>query len=150
MNNFRKATIQYGIYTTVALILFFFIVKMFGLVHNYNLRFLNIVVIGLGVYICLKNFLKNHYEEFDYLRGLGIGFTVSLITALSFASFVLVYLLLNQEFVTEIKRIELQGDYLNEFSVSLLIFTETLIIGSLITFASMQWLKQKTINSKSK
>ena len=146
MKNIQSHTIKYGLMVFLGLAIFFLIMESVGLVHNFNLRILNAVIVVGGIYFCLKSFKQNKFDHsFTYINGLGVGFFVALISTISFAVFMGIYLFVNPEFMLAIKENEPQGIYMNEFAVIMLILIEGLASGLLITYSCMQFLKPAII-----
>lgn len=145
MKNLDKYTLKYSLLTVAALIGFFFLMKAVGLVHNFNLRMLNALIMGTGVYLCLRNLKRREKGHLDYLTGYGIGAIMSLIVAVLFAAFVGLYINIDTAFMEAIKEKEPMGIYLNRFAVVIVIFIEAMSSGVIFTFSFMQLFKDDVI-----
>lgn len=141
MQFYKKEIALFSTGIAASLIAYFFIMEALGLIHNFNLRLFNLVIIATGIYLCIRH-LKKYSPSFNYIRGLGAGVMTSLFNALLFSIFICIYLFSNPDFMAEVKAVEPQGMYLNEFSVAFLLFIELTAAGALVAFVSMQWLKK--------
>ncbi len=144
----NKTSIEYnglraGLFILIGLLAFFLIMKVAGLVHNLELRALNLIIMAGGVYFAIKSIKKNN-PDFDYLKGIGTGILAALSSSLIFALFNLFYLIaINPDFMLEIKQTEPFSDYLNPFSVAIVILMEGVSSGILLSFGFMQWFKSR-------
>lgn len=141
MNKSNKQALLYGSITAVLMLIYLAIMTAISQVHNFNLRIFNLVIIGFGVFFAIKNYLKVNNTDSNYMTGLSVGALTSLYTALFFSIIASTILLSNEAFIQEIRRVEPQGKYLNHVSLTAITFIETLLVGLLTSFASMQLLK---------
>lgn len=146
MKTLESNSTKYGILTAVALVTYFLIMRAFGLAQNYQLRFLNGVIMFSGIYFSIVSYKKNqHHPRFEYLEGLGEGVFTALITAVIFTSFLIIYLLIDQPFMNQISQQQLWGHHVRLMGVAIIIFMEALVSGSLFSFICMQRLKQNIL-----
>jgi hypothetical protein len=144
----KKDSIEYngligGITVFIGLVAYFLIMNAVGLGHNLELRALNVVIMGAGVFYSIKS-IKEKNEEFDYFKGIGTGMFTAVSSSFAFAIFIFIYLLSNPEFLQEIKDIEPFGNYLNAFLISFIIIMEGSGSGFFLSFGIMQWYKKRT------
>ncbi|WKV13905.1 DUF4199 domain-containing protein [Marivirga harenae] len=144
----RKDSIEYngllgGILVFIGLTAYFLIMNAIGLEHNLELRALNIIIMGAGVFFSIKS-IKKKNENFDYFKGIGTGMLTAVSSSLAFAIFIFIYLLSNPEFLQEIKEVEPFGNYLNAFLISFIIIMEGAGSGFFLSFGIMQWYKKRT------
>ena len=59
---------NYGLKIAGCLIAFFLLMKLVGLVHHYELRFLNVIIQVGGIYLALKKFKQTHADRCGILR----------------------------------------------------------------------------------
>ena len=85
-------TLRYGILIAVALISYFFIVRALGLIEVYWLRLLNGVILGYGIYLCIKKSKESNDNHVDYFEGIGTGLKSGLIATILFVVFLAVYI----------------------------------------------------------
>ncbi len=152
MKTINKHVLNFGLLVFAGLVGFFLIMEAVGLVHNFNLRILNGVIMFTGIFLCLRTFKRDQFDRpFSYINGLGSGFFVALIASVSFALFMMTYLLLNPTFMESIRQNEPQGIYMNEAAVVMLILIEGVASGVLFTYVTMQYLKPSVmVKAKSK
>ncbi len=114
----------YGLYTAIALIAFFFLMKLVGLIEVYELRTLNVIFLFTGVFLAMRHFRKNA-EKASYLNGLGVGMLTSAIALLIFGAFITIYLsAIDPGFMETLKEDEYFGQYLNPYIAGAAIFLE--------------------------
>jgi hypothetical protein len=144
----KKQSIEYngligGFLVFVGLVAYFLIMKAVGLEHNLELRALNIVIMGAGVFYSIKSIRKNN-TDFNYFKGIGTGMITAVSSSLAFSVFVFIYLMSNPDFLQEIKSVEPFGNYLNAFLISFIIIMEGSGSGFFLSFGIMQWYKKRT------
>ncbi len=144
----KKESIEYnglkaGIIIFIGLLAFFLIMKAVGLLNTYELRAFNILIMGGGIYYAIKSAIKNN-PNFDYLKGMGTGLLAGISASLAFAIFNLLYLLiLDPEFMVEVTERRPFSEYLNPFTVALVILMEGVASGVIISLGLMQWFKSR-------
>lgn len=144
----EKTSIKYGSYTAAALIIFFFFMKLVGLIEVYELRVLNVIILFSGVYMALRYFRKNAPKP-NYLNGLGIGIFTSAFALFIFAIFVIIYLgAIDTELMTSLKEDEYFGQYLNPYIAGAAIFLEGTLSGLLLSFILMQYYKRSHMDEQ--
>jgi hypothetical protein len=75
------------------------------------------------------------------MKGIGAGMYTIILGSLPFAIFLLIYGLIDYDFIATLKDTQLMGRYFNPFYVAFLSFMEMLVYGFIFTFAVMQRLK---------
>ncbi len=148
--SFDRIAIKYGLMTTLGLTAYFIIMNLLGLIYIVELRIFNIFILTYGVWLALKEYLKQTGDEIVYLQTLALGVFVSLTAVIPFALFVLFYLQYDTAFMQHVVENEMFGQYLNPFIVSFLIFFEGMISGFFIAFTLMQYLKKSPYKSLQK
>jgi hypothetical protein len=133
-----------GLITAAALIAYFFIMKALNLAQIIELRFFNILIIAVGIYSGIYYLKQKLHEDEFYLKGLGQGMIITVVTVVAFATFMTIYLnYYNLSLMEEIsKKVPYTGS-LNAMVIFVAIFMEGLASGAIITFASMQYLKSQ-------
>ncbi len=138
----QKLIIKNSLYTFSAILMFFFLMDAAGFIHNFALRLLNLVILGVGLHLTMRK-IRTEFASPSYLKLLFSGMALSLITGLSLASFLFIYLANNPDFIIEVQQLEIQGKHLNQYSIPMLVFIEFFASGYLITFSILQWSKSK-------
>tara|TARA_Y100001980_G_C14556908_1_gene353317 strand:- start:74464 stop:74940 length:477 start_codon:yes stop_codon:yes gene_type:complete len=139
----EKKAFKNGLTITALLIAYFLIMKSVGLIHQYELRGFNAVIMFTGVFLTIRAYRKHHDRDFSYLRGMSLGVLTSLTTAVSFAAFVLIFILSSPNFMEMIRQNEPHGMYLNEYGIGIVIFIEAAASGFIFSFLTMQWFKDR-------
>jgi hypothetical protein len=144
----KKDSIEYngllgGALVFGGLVAYFLIMNVLGLEHNLELRALNIIIMGGGVFFSIKSINKRN-EDFDYFKGIGTGMLTALSSSVAFAIFIFIYLMSNTAFMEEIKQVEPFGNYLNAFLISFIIVMEGAGSGFFLSYGVMQWYKKRT------
>ena len=88
----EKKIIKYGGFIALGLILYFLIVRMFGLHENPWLRLFNGVIVAFGIYTVIKNTKKESGASFNYFEGFKAGIFSGFIATLVFTFFMAVYI----------------------------------------------------------
>lgn len=136
MTNYTK----YGLFTSLALILYFLSMKLFGLETNFYLRFLNFLIIIIGVYALIKQELKK--PEATYFSTLINGISMTVVTVLTFLVFLAVYIkFIDPSFIEVMEASNIWGNQLSVAQASVAIFIEGMASGLVITFAWLQYFK---------
>jgi len=125
----KKIALQYGLWMLAGFTVFFLIMHLLGLSHNYNLRILN-GIIHLGViYFAIKAFRSKYPDTVNnFLSGTAIGMFVSAVGVTGFTVFMILFLSFNPGFLQELRETIPMGDYLTPITSSLFIFMEGIVI----------------------
>ena len=141
----EKVALKYGLLTAAALILYFLLMKLLGLAHIVELRYLNAIILAIGIVLAIKGFKTSLNGEIKYFKGIGTGILTAVVATLVFAAFMLIYVkALDDTFIEVLSAEELFGDRM-EGTPGLVVFTvlvlEGFISGFLVSFIAMQWFK---------
>jgi cell division protein FtsX len=94
------------------------------------------------VWYAINKLKREHEGEDFYLRGMWVGIYTSAIAVFVFAVFVSLYLsFLDPEFMKYIQSIVSHGPVLTSPAICLILTSEGLASGAIITFSAMQFLK---------
>ncbi|MEM6720834.1 MAG: DUF4199 domain-containing protein [Bacteroidota bacterium] len=88
----EKKTIKHGVFIALGLIMYFLIVRMFGLHENPWLRLFNGVIVSYGIYTVIKNTKKESGVSFNYFEGFKAGIFAGFIATLVFTFFMAIYI----------------------------------------------------------
>ena len=126
----KAISIKMGLWMLAGFIAFFLLMWMLSLGHVSELRFFN----GAIQIFCLHRAIKAYYDlhpEFisNYMSGVAQGIGASAIGGGGFAIFMTIFLKLNPDLMSTISQSSNMGDYLNPYTASLFILTESLMIG---------------------
>lgn len=145
-NNPNRIPESYGLKIAGGLIAFFLLMKVVGLVHHYELRFLNVFIQVGGIYFALKKFKETHEEHMNYFRGLITGVATGAIASGVFAIFLFVYMSIDSELMQGIIDNEPMGRYLNPYISAFMVALEGLFSGLLFTFIIINYVDTDDVN----
>lgn len=145
-NNPSRIPENYGIKIAGGLIAFFLVMKLVGLAHHYELRFLNVFFQVGGIYLALKKFKETHDEHMNYFRALVTGVATGAISSVLFALFLFIYMSLDTSFMQGVVDNEPMGRYLNPYITAFMVALEGLFSGLLFTFIIINYLDTDDVN----
>lgn len=135
----NKRDLLYGLLLFIGFAAYFFIMKAAALYYNYNLRIFNLVIHFGIVYYAIRSFYNTHKDrEFNYLTGVMAGFKPSLIAVILFGILQLVYLSIDQEFLTYLQESTPIGSYINPFSASFVVILEGIGVSVIVSYIAMR------------
>lgn len=137
----NRFLVKYGLVTALALIAYFLILHSVGLSEKIELRLFNFLILVAGIVLAIKA-TKKLETDFDYLRGFGIGFYVTLLATVPFAVFMFAFLELNEPFMTHIINHAPFGHFLSPWASAAVVLFEGLSSGVIITYTAMQYFKK--------
>lgn len=144
----RRIPENYGLKIGAGLILFFLLMKVVGLVHIYELRFLNVIIQVAGIYYALKKFRETHGQHINYFRALVTGVSAGAIASLIFAIFLFSYLMVDGALMLDIIEKEPMGRYLNPYIAAFMVALEGIFSGLLFTFILINYLPTDEVSDK--
>jgi hypothetical protein len=139
---------NYGLKIGAGLIAFFLLMKVVGLVHIYELRFLNVIIQVAGIYYALKKFKETHGQHINYFRALVTGVSAGAIASLLFAIFIFSYLMVDQNLMLDIIEKEPMGRYLNPYIAAFMVALEGIFSGLLFTFILINYIPTDEVSDK--
>lgn len=142
----EKIGLKYGVLTAAGLILYFFLMKLLDLIHITELRFLNGVIMAIGVVLAIRAYKAVAAGGFSYFRGLGTGVITAITGTVLFAAFMVAYAGVAGDEMIEMLTAERYFGERVEAAPGIVIFTvlmlEGLISGFMISFIAMQFFKR--------
>lgn len=87
-----KFTFKYGFLIGLALILYFLLIRVLGLVEVYWLRLLNGIILGYGIYYAIRKSKEKLNNHINYFEGIGVGIKSGLVATGLFVSFLAIYM----------------------------------------------------------
>jgi hypothetical protein len=143
----ERICIKYGLLTAAALITLFLGMRMLGLAERLELRFLNAIILIFGIILSIREYRKNKDGRMQYLQGISCGTLTTLCTVSVFAVFMFIYLMfLDPAFMQAVKANHSQGQFLNPYVAAVAVFMEGLFSGIVMTFMTMQVLKESLLD----
>lgn len=145
-NNPNRITESYGLRIAAGLIAFFLIMKIVGLAHHVELRLLNLLILGVGIYLALRKFKNTHAGQLNYFRGLVTGVSTASIGSLVFALFLFIYMKVDDDMMQAVIKEDRMGRYLNAYIASFVVALEGVFSGLLMTFVLLNWVNTDDVN----
>lgn len=132
-----------GALISVAMIVFFLIMKAVGLAEVPAFRHFNFVFMAIGIvsaYSIYKN--KRAREGLDYLMGLRLGLRITLTAIIPFAVFMGIYLRMDPSFMEFIVNNAAWGEYLTPLNSAAAVGVEGFVSGALVSYITMPYFKK--------
>ena len=137
---------SYGVRIAVGLIAYFVVMHLVGLSHRVELRLLNLIILVAGVYLALQKFRETHGAHLNYFRALVTGVSTAAIGSFIFATFLFIYMSLDESLMISIQQNEPMGRYLNPYIASFIVALEGLFSGLLVTFILINFVATDEVN----
>ncbi|MBJ6117980.1 DUF4199 domain-containing protein [Pontibacter sp. BT310] len=142
----EKIALKYGLLTAIGLIGYFFVMKAIGLSHIVELRFLNSVILTIGIVMTLRGLKRAKKEHFGYLSGLGAAFLTSVVATIIFSAFMLIYIkTFDDSLLTVLSHNSMVGERVSStpgLVIFMVLMLEGVISGAMIGFIAMQFFKR--------
>jgi hypothetical protein len=145
-SNPNRISENYGLKIALGLILFFVVMKVVGLGHIVELRFMNLAILTGGVYLALRHFRRTHDDQLNYFRGLITGVATAGIGSLLFGIFLFAYMQIDVDLMQSIKDNDPMGRYLNPYMAAFIVVLEGFFSGLLVTFVLLNWITTDEVN----
>ena len=139
---------NYGVKIAGGLIAFFLLMKVTGLVHHYELRFLNVFIQVGGIYYALRKFKETHGQHINYFRALVTGVATGAIASLIFSVFLFAFMMIDKDLMQGIIENEPMGHYLNPYIAAFMVAIEGIFSGLLFTFILINYLPTDEVSDK--
>lgn len=125
----EKTGLRYGIYGGLAMIVYFLLLKVIGLDSNDTVRFLGIIFIIIATGMAIFYYSRHKSKGMFYLSGLGIGFIVGLVGAVTHGIFMFIYsYFIDQNFTADLRIQDFFGSNLSP----LMIFGANALMGMIV------------------
>ena len=92
MESSTSIAVKYGVFTAIALIVYFLALKLVGLHNNPWFRIVNGPIMAYALYIAIKQYKINNVSGFDYGSGFATGLATGFIATVLFAAFMCIYM----------------------------------------------------------
>ena len=138
----ERKSLKYGGFIALGLILYFLIVRLFGIHENPWLRLLNGVIVAYGIYKVIKDLKAENGVKFNYFEGFKVGILSGFIATIIFTLFMGVYMFyIDTAFAEKIMTMGL-GNYAAEPGILLfIILIEGLASSVVLSLLFMQKFK---------
>lgn len=136
----------YSVLTALALSAYFIIMDLLGYSHITELRLVNGVILGAGIFLAVRHVTKN--EKSNYLNGLRVGFKTGVAAVGLFTLVFLIYVgMINPEFISEINQSHVLPVDVNVFLMLSVIILEGVASTAIMAFIAMQYYKSKSFQN---
>ncbi|MBX0335449.1 DUF4199 domain-containing protein [Pontibacter sp. HSC-14F20] len=143
----EKIGLKYGLFTALSLIGYFLLMKLIGLEHIIELRFLNGLIMAVGVTLAIRAFKKMRQGNIGYFEGLGAGIITSVLATVLFAVFMVVYIkAFDDRLLKVLAGEQFFGDRMAitpGIVIFMVLMLEGVISGFMVSFIAMQWFKRQ-------
>lgn len=146
LNDPNRIPQSYGLRIALGLIVYFLVMLVAGLAHEVELRLLNLLILVAGVYLALRKFRETHEDHLNYFRALITGVSTAAIGSFIFASFLFLYMSLDNALMQSIVENEPMGRYMNPYIAACIVALEGLFSGLLVTFILINFVATDEVN----
>lgn len=127
-----KVAFKYGAMIFVGETVFFLLMRLAGVETDYSFRVFNILLQIVLVYFAIREYrLSGRSRVGHYLTGVQLGMYVIVIGAGLFSAFLHIYLLIDQEYMNNLKELKDLDQWMSPFALSSMVFGEAIVIGSI-------------------
>ena len=145
MNSSSSVAIKYGVFTSIALIVYFLIIKFLGLHTNPWFRMLNGLFMGYGIYMAIKNYKTIFGNDFNYINGFKVGLITGFFATFVFALFMGIYMFhIDVDFMNILLKDWFKNSSYGGGILIFVIIVEGLASSTILTLTFMQILKNST------
>lgn len=143
----EKIGLKYGLLTAAGLVGYFFLMRLLGYANIIELRFLNGIIMAIGVTMAIRSYKIREHGNIGYFSGLGVGAITAVVATTLFAVIMLLYIKIGGDaLIATLAADKYFGERVMStpgvvvFSVLML---EGVISGIMIAFIAMQYFKQR-------
>jgi amino acid transporter len=139
----RATGIKYGLIAAASMIIYFIIMRIVGLVHFVELRFLNYLIVAVCMYKALHTLGSiKHPERLPYFKGMGVEYWVAIVSAVVFGIFLFIYSSIDHAFVKMMEpRLPYDGK-LTPAMIAFEVFSEIIIISIVLNLMVLMIFKR--------
>ncbi len=143
-SHFSTISIGVGLVTSLALIIYFVLIRSFALENVMYLRLANIFILLTGLLIGERLCSSRIAHKIDYLKGIRIGTQITLAAAIPYSIFIWTYLKMDSELLAFIQNTNF-GRYLNPLPACAagIVTIEGFVSGLVLTYVIMPYFKRK-------
>ena len=136
--------VRYSGLTSIALLAYFLLMKLLSIETIVELRFLNFIIMLLGIRLFILRLKRDNNGALEYLQSLGYGFVLAVITAVFFSAFMFIYLAyIDPGMMQHIREYQPFGEYLTPGSAAIVLVLEGCASGAIISFAMAQFMARE-------
>jgi hypothetical protein len=129
----------------LGLLVYFLLMKLLGFETMVELRYLNFVIMLIGIRLFILRLKRESNGQLEYLHTLGYGFVVAAIASLFFSAFMFIYLsYIDTNMMQNIQAHQPFGQYLTPGSAAIVLLLEGDASGAIISFVFAQYIGKET------
>lgn len=129
--------------TTITLVAYALLMKVFGLFLISELRLLNGVIIFFAIRFVLRKHRELNNGSFRFFHAMGAAFAMTTLTSIMYSAIVLLYLAIDHNFLAYLQENEPFGSYLNPGMAAIVIVVEGVSSGAIISYALAMLMDKK-------
>ncbi|UOQ51552.1 DUF4199 domain-containing protein [Hymenobacter cellulosivorans] len=137
----EKNGFRYGLLTAGGMIVYFFLASLLHLTDRVEFSFLNGVVLAIGICMAISHYKSVRHDRMPYLHGFGTGIITSIVAAVVFGLFFVVYTVINPSIMNQLRARDLFGADLSVVIAFLAIMLQSVMSGVIISLVAMQYFK---------
>lgn len=149
-NSIGNTGIRVGFYTLLGFIGYFLLMKLLGLTHITELRYLNFFILLSGILYGYKQYQKDN-GKIPFLSGFGLGMMITGISVVLFSAFLFIYFSgIDPHLLATLKSSApaMVSEYLTPSLAALSVLFEGLSSGLIMNFVLIQYYKSTTVNDE--
>jgi hypothetical protein len=139
--NTKYVGIIFGVMIAIGHLAYFWAAWLFGFLHITEMRILNVLIQGAGIYFALKQYRKMQEGSLNYFRAMSVGFSASAVGTVIFSVVLFFIFQLDRGLYESVIRYEPMGRYLTVYMACFAVATEGAISGAFATYLLMNWMK---------
>jgi hypothetical protein len=139
----KHPALYVGIFTSMALIAYFMIMRAIGLVHVMELRLFNFLILLAGITWVMREHAKLTEKHYNYFQTLGKGLMTVLIAVGIFSVFIFCYLSIDTQMLYMMKQNSLMGNFLTPYTGALGVFGEGTSSGFFMSYILLSYIKNQ-------
>jgi hypothetical protein len=137
--------LRYAGFIALGLLIYFLLMKLLGFETMVELRYLNFVIMLIGIRLFIMRLKRENNGNLDYLHSLGYGFVVAALASLFFSTFMFIYLsYIDTAMMQNIQAHQPFGQYLTPSSAAIVLLLEGDASGAIIAFVLAQYVGKMT------
>lgn len=144
-SHFSTISISVGLVTSLALIIYFVLIRTFALENIFYLRLVNAVILLAGLIIGERLCSSRIAHKIDYLKGIRIGTQITLAATIPYSIFIWTYLKMDIELLAFVQNSTSFGRFLNPLPACAagIVAIEGFVSGLVLTYVIMPYFKRK-------
>lgn len=145
---FKKIILKYALIVGVLYIIYFLLMKVVGLAHITELRFVNYLLFTIVGSLEIQAMKERGTNRIHYLQGLGITFITGLFSFLIMGAFIFIYSYFDTFFLDTVSKMYPASRAFVHFSAPFLVVSEGIAYSAIISFCLMQYFKKYSVRIK--